>query len=561
MSAELFLQEFERIADAPDLLAQLRRFVLDLSVRGRLVEQIPSEGSGTDVLALARSACERSRGRLSGPADIRSSRQLVEPYDLPSTWIWARFGDIARFSAGRTPSRNDLDFWDSGGYPWVSIADMPDGDQVMATKETVSPKAKELVFKVDPEPVGTMIMSFKLTIGKIARLGVAAYHNEAIVSITPWVRTLDPFLFLVLPERARRGATKGAVKGATLNRESLGDLLVPLPPLAEQHRIVAKVDELMSLCDRLEAVQKEREVVRARLRAASLHRLTPSDGGAKPAATDVRFFLDSSPRLITKPEHIASVRQTILDLAVRGQLVRQDPADEPVEHLIERIHSLGPSVLRHGRRTVPIVPAFEVPSTWQWVQLGTIAEIVMGQSPPGSSYNKTGEGVPLINGPVEFTAGPFGLTKVNQYTTSPTSLCRKGDLLLCVRGSTTGRTNIAAFDACIGRGVAAVRPILCEPYVRLFIWLQRDSLIAMGRGIAFPSISRDQIAHIAVPLPPPAEQTRIVAKVDELTVLCDQLEAALASAQDWRARLLEAVLHEALEGGAVPNPVGMGTAV
>ena len=148
--------------------------------------------------------------------------------------------------------------------------------------------------------------------------------------------------------------------------------------------------------------------------------------------------------------------------------------------------------------------SFPIPPGWIWVRLGEITNVVMGQSPPGETYNTTGQGVPLINGPVEFSAGAFGKTVVNQYTTAPTNFCEKGDLLICVRGSTTGRTNVAAFHACIGRGVAAIQSLFDDEFVRLFVWSLRDSIIEMGRGIAFPSISRNQIEELPIPsLPSP----------------------------------------------------------
>jgi type I restriction enzyme, S subunit len=182
----------------------------------------------------------------------------------------------------------------------------------------------------EPEPPETIIVSFKLTIGKIARLGISAFHNEAITSIRPHLADPDPYLFKVLPEFARRGDTKGAIKGATLNRDSISNILLPLPPLAEQHRIVAKVDELMGLCDRLEAARASREGTRDQLTVASLARLNAPD--AETFQGDARFALGALPALTARPDQIKALRQTILNLAVRGKLVAQDPNDEPARN-------------------------------------------------------------------------------------------------------------------------------------------------------------------------------------------------------------------------------------
>ena len=252
-------------------------------------------------------------------------------------------------------------------------------------------------------------------------------------------------------------------------------------------------------------------------------------------------------RVADAPDAVPRLRRFVLDLAVRGKLVEQDPADEPVSELLKRIDMTKAKAPDAKTRESSALNAevvdgdlFDLPTGWEWTPLAGISEITMGQSPPSETYNKSGDGMPLINGPVEFTPGPFGRTIVNQFTTAPKKICEEGDLLICVRGSTTGRTNVAAFRACIGRGVAAIRSSFDDDYVRLFLWQAREDIISMGRGIAFPSVSKKQLETLAIPLPPLAEQHRIVAKFDELMALCDRLEGARVAREDSRDRLTNA---------------------
>ena len=252
-------------------------------------------------------------------------------------------------------------------------------------------------------------------------------------------------------------------------------------------------------------------------------------------------------RVADSPDAVSRLRRFVLDLAVRGRLVKQNPGDEPAAKLLKRIEverAKAPSAKKRKPSRLDTGTfggdLFGLPTGWKWVPLARISDVTMGQSPPGDTYNKSSDGVPLINGPVEFTLGPFGRTVVNQFTTAPTKFCEEGDLLICVRGSTTGRTNVAGFRACIGRGVAAIRSSFDDEFIRLFLWKAREDIISMGRGIAFPSISKNQLENLAIPLPPLAEQHRIVAKVDELMALCDQLEETRNEREQTRDRLTKA---------------------
>jgi len=264
-------------------------------------------------------------------------------------------------------------------------------------------------------------------------------------------------------------------------------------------------------------------------------------------------LLEHFDRISDAPDAVPRLRRFVLDLAVRGRLVPQDASDEPVSALLATLDAEGEQRKRRSASstrtdtTFQLEPRCVVPDSWAWVRLDRVTNVVMGSSPPGSTYNKAGDGVPLINGPLEFTAGPLGRTVINQYTTAPTTFCNEGDFLICVRGSTTGRTNVAAFRACIGRGVAAIQPMYEDAFVRLAIRIRQAEILSIGRGIAFPSISREQLAGLPVPMPPLAEQHRIVAKVDELMALCDRLEAAQAEREARRDRLVSASLARVTE--------------
>lgn len=168
-----------------------------------------------------------------------------------------------------------------------------------------------------------------------------------------------------------------------------------------------------------------------------------------------------------------------------------------------------------------------LPCGWRSACLGKIAEIVMGNSPPGDSYNDEGIGTPLINGPVEFSDGPLGKTLRKKFTTSPAKMCKESDLLICVRGSTTGRTNVAGFAACIGRGVASIRAHECQRYVNHFICAQRSRIFSAGKGSTFPSISQQQLADIEIPLPPLSEQKRIADILDKADAIRSKRQEAI----------------------------------
>ena len=248
------------------LKESLKKSILQDAIQGKLVPQLPEEGTAQELLEQIRNEKQIliKEGRLKRSAladsvifkgdDNKYYEQVGNeniditeeiPFDLPDNWTWVRFGQYIRMSIGKTPPRGETKYWTNGKYPWVSISDMSDYGLVTTTKESVSENAKSLFGEISP--AGTLIMSFKLTVGRTSLLNTSAYHNEAIISIYPFVDKIYQarnYLFHILPIISNLGDSKDAIKGKTLNSKSLNNLLLPLPPLNEQRRIVAMIELL-----------------------------------------------------------------------------------------------------------------------------------------------------------------------------------------------------------------------------------------------------------------------------------------------------------------------------
>lgn len=241
-------------AELPD---KLKKSILQEAIMGKLGTQDPSDAPASCLLEDIRA--EKQKLVEEG---VLKKKDLVEtpveddevPFNVPESWEWIRFGDLVITSTGKTPARGEVVYWSSNDYPWVSISDMKQGEVVNSTKEFISKKAANDCFHNEISKKGTLIMSFKLTVGRTSILGMDAFHNEAIISIKTYADndnyTRD-YLAYILPIIANSGDSKDAIKGKTLNSKSIYNLLVPLPPLAEQHRIVKKIEELYAEIDNM----------------------------------------------------------------------------------------------------------------------------------------------------------------------------------------------------------------------------------------------------------------------------------------------------------------------
>ena len=441
------------------------------------------------------------------------------PFDIPDSWEWVRFKDLVDYSMGKTPPRKETEYWSNGTLPWVSIADLVADGTVTATKECVNSFAAENTFKGKISKAGTLLMSFKLTVGKVSILGIDAFHNEAIISIYPFVdpdKITTMFLFATLPLLSQSGDTKSAIKGNTLNSDSLDALLIPLPPIMEQKRIFDKLHKLTKpLLDYGAAEQKVTEL-------------------------NVNF-----------PERL---KKSILQEAVQGKLVSQDPSDEPAEALLERIRAEKQRLIKEGKikkdkhesvifrrdnshyekldgveRCIDDELPFEIPGNWRWCRLGTIAAVLGGKRIPAgrklTEYN-TGHVYIRVSDMTDGGVSTDRLMYVPEdiYPSISRYIINKADVFITVAG-TIGRVGKIP-DELDGANLTenADRLVLAGVNQDWLIKVLQSGMIQeqiaeATTKVGQPKLAIARIERFLIPLPPLAEQHHIVQRIEELLPL------------------------------------------
>jgi type I restriction enzyme S subunit len=395
-----------------------------------------------------------------------------------------------------------------------------------------------------------------------------------IIPIRGYCGLVPEYTRLVLRSSLTMARVDRLMYGVKMPRLGTADataLSYPLPPLAEQHRIVAKVDELMTLCDQLEAAQQERERRRDRLAAASLQRLNQPtiDTTSEAQREHTRFHLHHLPRLTARPEHIKAMRKTILTLAVRGRLVEQNANEESAISLLKSIDRERTTLLKADcpnvlesrtqlrKQAVQVLPEglSELPIGWTWATLMQCSLLVVDCHNKTAPYSNSG--IPLIR-TTNVRDGRFNLKEpkfVDEITYARWSArCEPepGDILI-TREAPMGEVAIIppGMKICLGQRMMLVRlaPHTIDPRF-LLQSLSDPELMERVQdkpiGATVQHLRVGGVETLLIPLPPLAEQQRIVAKVDDLMALCDQLEAQLTITQTDSSRLLEAVLEAAL---------------
>lgn len=561
---KIFFDNFGLLAEAPNNIPKLRELILQLAVQGKLVPQNPNDEPASVLLEKIKA----EKGRLITEKKIKKHKPFPPiasdymPYKLPKNWKWQRLRQISYDLGQKVPDRV---------FSYIDVAainkedgSISDNIQVLDPDQAPS-RARKIV------DVGTVIYAtvrpYLLNIAIVDR----KFDPEPIVStaffvLKPFDGISEYYLRYYLRSHTFIHYVNDAMKGMAypaVNDREMSIAPVPIPPLAEQKRIVAKVDDLMTLCDELESQKQQRQETRRQFNNAALAKLTAA---AKPAEFKRHWqrIRDHFNLLYDTPETVTQLRQTILQLAVQGKLVPQNPNDEPASVLLEKIKAekdrlIVEKKIKNPKPLPPIDPAeipYELSSGWEWVRLGDVLlKLTDGthHSPPNYS---TGDYMYVTaknikNDGIDLTDITYVTKEVH---TEIYDRCNPeyGNILYIKDGATTGILTINELREPFS--MLSSVALLKQPkeiYNRYMLYALRapyfyNIMRNDMSGVAITRVTLTKMGAALFPLPPLAEQKRIVAKVDILMILCDELESKLKQSQSDSEKLMSSIVHHLL---------------
>ena len=550
MNADRLLEHYEKISDAPDAIVRLRRFVLDLAVRGKLVAQISDEEPASVLLKkIEAEKAERLQGiRVSTAISLENVSALDQEFLLPSGWIWQPLGNIIKLWNGFAFKSADFK---ASGVPVIRIGNLVDGEVSLSSAKCVTDETANSVSQEVWIPENALLLAMSgATTGKTAfnRTGHQLLLNQRVGRIEAFSTSIKFVRIFFETVIARNLSISLGSAIPNLSSKQINETAFPLPPLAEQHRIVAKVDELMALCDRLEEARKTREETRNKLTAASLGRLTAADTTPEDFPAHARFALETLPTLTFRPDQIKTLRQTILNLAVQGKLVEQDEADGSGEQLLVQVRKrkkedVEPQEMKRSTKfscNKEDLP-FSLPASWSVAALRELS-YNLGDGLHGTpNYISTGN-IHFING-TNLRDGQISIlpnTKLvsqEEYEKHAKPLNER-TLLVSINGTLTNYAFYNGERVLLGKSACyfEISPLVDMQFIRILIQTPYyvEYAIKQATGATIKNLSLKAMNGLPVPLPPLAEQHRIVAKVDALMTLCDQLEASLTTTATTR---------------------------
>jgi type I restriction enzyme S subunit len=565
---------FDRLSDTPAATDRLRKWIPELAVRGLLAPQNAEDESAEALVARLRGHASSVKAS-SGPTVVPRIAGEILASEVPSSWAWIALKDIGTFSGGMTPSKSRADFWD-GSVNWYSAKDVKT-DELRKSELKITPTAVEQT-RLRMHAPGSLVIVVRSGILK-RTLPVAVLRSEGTVNqdlkvLTPYMEGLERYLQLmlrgftphILASLVKGGTTVQSVKFSEFESQPF-----PLPPLAEQQRILEQVDQLMALCDELEVAQSERDNRSSRLVTASLGRLVrASDEGNEAVRGSASFYLGHLDRLTSRTKHVAELRGAVLDLAVRGRLTAQDSRDEQASDLAARLHAqrserLGLTGKKATHRSNPIGPddaPFAVPKGWMWVRADEIALKISDGVHRTPSYVPSGVPFITVKNLTEGTGISFRETKFITEA-DHAEFCRRthpepGDVLVTKDG-TIGVARVIDTERAFSVFVSVALVKMIDRALGPFFALAMNSPVIRStiipKGAALKHLHLVDLRKLLIPLPPLDEQQRIVTTVEKLLAATDELDEKLDRAQSGRLALVRALMTATTPtGGALPDP-------
>ena len=472
----------------------LKNSILQLAIQGKLVEQREEEGTAKELIE----QIEAEKEKLIKEKKIKKEKPLPEitedeiPFDIPESWEWVRLGSIEEINLGFTYRPK----YTSKGVRFLSVKDISKGKIDFSNTQFVSEETYVNASYGSKPHKGDILYGRVGTIGKpqiidsddkfciFVSLGFLRDHTDLLNKkyICSW---MESQLFWKQVYTMVKGAT---VKN--LNTSWLRDFLIPLPPLAEQKRIVAKIEELMPYVEQYDKAYTE---------VGELNKKFPED-----------------------------MQKSILQYAIQGKLVEQREEDGTAEELYQIIQAEKEKLIKEGKikKSKPLpeitedeIP-FDIPESWKWVRLGDVIQLTSGQDMTPNKYNEISKGIPYLTGASNIQDGEV---IINRWTEEPKALALKGDILLTCKG-TVGKTVILEQEEVhIARQIMSIRTIVVDSeFIQIFLMSYVNNLKAMAKSM-IPGIERKNVLEAILPLPPLSEQKLIVYKIEELLPYIKQL--------------------------------------
>ncbi len=536
---DLLEQHFDTAFAAPDGIKKLRELILTLAMQGKLVAQDPNDPPASQLLQ----EIEAEKKRLVKEGKIKASKPLKEiepeeaPYALPPSWEWVRFPECYYGIGSKANQIQTNSYLESGAYPVIDQGKAFIAAYMNGIEHLLKLEKPVIVFGDHTKII--KYVDFDFVIGA-----------DGVKILCPYDGIAPRFLFRLMQ------SYKLTDRGYARHFGVLNEKFAPVPPLSEQHRIVAKIDQLMVRCDELEKLRDEREKKHHSVHTAALKQLLDAQVGD--SFTDAwQFIAQHFGDLYAVRENVTELRKAIRQLAVMGKLVPQNPNDPPASQLLKEIETEKILLVKEGKIKAPkplpeIKPEeapYALPLGWEWVRLGEIGVWKSGSTPSRTNSKYYGGGIPWVK------SGEVKQGRISETEESITelalaecslSLNPKGSVLVAMYGANIGEVGILDIEATTNQAVCACNTYTAfdERYLLNLIASLKQYFISQGAGAAQPNISREKIVATIFPLPPLPEQHRIVAKIDLLMALCDTLEQQIDSSTRKQASLLDAVMAQ-----------------